>query len=142
MSQAIPQHILDSLTDVRLPRDVAHPVVSEISEIDGTRVPVYRAPAVVLGSGAAGLRAAVELKRRGVDVLIVTRKMFWGTSAFSGSDKQTLHTACTKHRGDDFTRMAQALGSGGAMDGDVAEAVRLVGDGVLLAAVRDAGQGA
>ena len=29
-----------------------------------------------------------------------------------------------------------------AMDGDVAEAVRLVGDGVLLAAVRDAGQGA
>lgn len=120
MSQAIPQHILDSLTDVRLPRDVVHPAVSEISEIDGARVPVYRAPAVVLGSGAAGLRAAVELKRRGVDVLIVTRKMFWGTSAFSGSDKQTLHTACTKHRGDDFTRMAQALGSGGAMDGDVA----------------------
>ncbi|GHD69805.1 histidine ammonia-lyase [Luteimonas padinae] len=29
-----------------------------------------------------------------------------------------------------------------AMDGDVAEALRLVGDGVLLAAVRDAGQGA
>ena len=117
---AIPQHILDAMTDVHLPRDVAHPAVSEIREIDGVRIPVYRAPAVVLGSGAAGLRAAVELKRRGVDVLIVTRKMFWGTSAFSGSDKQTLHTACTKHRGDDFTKMAQALGAGGAMDADVA----------------------
>ncbi|MFT3963373.1 FAD-binding protein [Propionivibrio sp.] len=117
---AIPQHILDAMTDVHLPRDVAQPAVSEIREIDGVRIPVYRAPAVVLGSGAAGLRAAVELKRRGVDVLIVTRKMFWGTSAFSGSDKQTLHTACTKHRGDDFTKMAQALGAGGAMDADVA----------------------
>ncbi|MFT4173325.1 MAG: FAD-binding protein [Rhodocyclaceae bacterium] len=120
MSNAIPQQILDSLTDVHLPRDVALPVVSEIRQINGMAVPVYRAPAVVLGSGAAGLRAAVELKRRGVDVLIVTRKMFWGTSAFSGSDKQTLHTACTKHHGDDFTKMAQALGGGGAMDADVA----------------------
>ncbi len=34
------------------------------------------------------------------------------------------------------------MGRDRAMDGDVAEAVRLVGDGVLLAAVRDAGQGA
>ncbi len=122
MSNAIPQHILDALTDVHLPRDVVHPAVSEMREIDGFAIPVYRAPAVVLGSGAAGLRAAVELKRRGVDVLIVTRKMFWGTSAFSGSDKQTLHTACTKYRGDDFTKMAQALGGGGAMDADVAYA--------------------
>jgi histidine ammonia-lyase len=35
-----------------------------------------------------------------------------------------------------------AMGRDRAMDGDVAEAVRLVGDGVLLAAVRGAGQGA
>lgn len=116
----IPQAILDAMTDVHLPRDVARPQVSELHEIDGLSVPIYRAPAVVLGSGAAGLRAAVELKRRGVDVLIVARKMYWGTSAFSGSDKQTLHTACTKHHGDDFTKMAQALGGGGAMDADVA----------------------
>ena len=102
----IPQAILDAMTDVHLPREVKHPELSEIVEFDGCKIPVYRAPAVVLGSGAAGLRAAVELKRRGVDVMIVTRKLFWGTSAFSGSDKQTLHTACTKYRGDDFTKMA------------------------------------
>lgn len=120
MSNQIPQHILDELTDVPLPRDVNLPVISEIHDLNGVKVPVYRYSAVVLGSGAAGLRAAVELKRRGVDVLVVTRKLFWGTSAFSGSDKQTLHTACTKHRGDDFTKMAHALGAGGAMDADVA----------------------
>ena len=120
MSKAIPQHILDELTDVRLPRNVRPPESRETRLIDGVTVPVYRYPAVVLGSGAAGLRAAVELKRRGIDVLVVTRKLFWGTSAFSGSDKQTLHTACTKHHGDDFTKMAQALGGGGAMDEDMA----------------------
>ncbi len=120
MSTQIPQHLLDELTDVRLPRGVRHAEISEFHECNGVRIPVYRCPAVVLGSGAAGLRAAVELKRRGVEVLVVTRKLFWGTSAFSGSDKQTLHTACTKHHGDDFTKMAQALGAGGAMDADVA----------------------
>lgn len=120
MATQIPQHILDELTDVHLPREMAAPPINEHVEIEGIKVPVYRYPAVVLGSGAAGLRAAVELKRRGADVLVVTRKLFWGTSAFSGSDKQTLHTACTKHRGDDFTKMAQALGGGGAMDADVA----------------------
>ncbi len=120
MTTQIPQHLLDELTDVPLPREVKIAETSEFHEVGGVRIPVYRAPAVVLGSGAAGLRAAVELKRQGVDVLVVTRKLFWGTSAFSGSDKQTLHTACTKHHGDDFTKMAQALGSGGAMDADVA----------------------
>lgn len=120
MSHEIPQQILDELTDVRLPRNVKPAESHETRLIDGVALPVYRYPAVVLGSGAAGLRAAVELKRRGIDVLVVTRKLFWGTSAFSGSDKQTLHTACTKHHGDDFTKMAQALGGGGAMDEDMA----------------------
>jgi succinate dehydrogenase / fumarate reductase, flavoprotein subunit len=95
-------------------------VFKESYDLNGVKVSIYRCEAVVLGSGAAGLRTAVELKRRGVDVLVVTRKLFWGTSAFSGSDKQTLHTACTKHKGDDYTKMAEALGSGGAMDADVA----------------------
>ncbi|MDR0578054.1 MAG: FAD-binding protein [Candidatus Accumulibacter sp.] len=120
VSGTVPQSILDALTDFPLPRDVAIPSVGEILEVDGFRIPVYRAPAVVLGCGAAGLRAAVELKRRGVDVLIVTRRMFWGTSAFSGADKMTLHTACTSDRGDDFREMARALSAGGAMDADVA----------------------
>lgn len=120
MTTDIPQHILDALTDVRLPRGERRAGTTGFYDIDGLRLPVYRCPAVVLGSGAAGLRAAVELKRQGVDVLVVTRKLFWGTSAFSGSDKQTLHTACTKHNGDNFTKMAQALGAGGAMDADIA----------------------
>lgn len=120
MSTPVPQAILDGLTDVYLDRSFAAPPVAAHVDVDGHSVPVYRAGAVVLGSGAAGLRAAVELKRRGVDVLVVSRKLFWGTSAFSGSDKQTLHTACTKHRGDDYTKMAAALGAGGAMDADTA----------------------
>lgn len=120
MSETIAKEILGSLTDVRLPRGVCPPKVQAVFELDGCRIPVYRAAAVVLGSGAAGLRTAVELRRRGVDTLVVTRKLFWGTSAFSGSDKQTLFSACTKHTGDDFTRMAQALGAGGAMDADMA----------------------
>ena len=120
MSAPIPRHILDELTDVPLPRALHAPQSSERFSFNGLSLPVYRAPAVVLGSGAAGLKAAVELKRRGVETLIVTRQLFWGTSAFSGSDKQTLHTACTKHHGDDFTQMAQALGAGGAMDADIA----------------------
>lgn len=120
MACTVSEDILHNLTDVRLPRNVAAPTSARTIEIDGVRVPCYQSAAVVLGSGAAGLRAAVELKRRGVDVLIVTRKLFWGTSAFSGSDKQTLHSACTKHHGDDFAAMAQALGAGGSMDADTA----------------------
>jgi succinate dehydrogenase/fumarate reductase flavoprotein subunit len=116
----VPQSILDALTDFPLPRNAAIPPVSEVLELDGLRIPLYRAPAVVLGSGAAGLRAAVELKRRGVEVLVVTRQMFWGTSAFSGADKMTLHTACTSDRGDNFREMALALSAGGAMDADLA----------------------
>lgn len=120
MTHDISPAILTALTDVPLPREVKLAATDEFYQVDGINIPVYRAPAVVLGSGAAGLRAAVELKRQGVDVMVITRKLFWGTSAFSGSDKQTLHTACTKHHGDDYTKMAAAIGSGGAMDADVA----------------------
>jgi succinate dehydrogenase / fumarate reductase flavoprotein subunit len=75
---------------------------------------------LVLGSGAAGLRAAVEMKRRGLDVLIVTQSAFGGASACSGSDKQTLHTANSAGQGDDYRAMAEALGAGGAMNEDAA----------------------
>ena len=95
----------------------------------GFRVPLYACEALVLGSGAAGLRAAVELKRRGVDVVVATQNLYGGTSACSGSDKQTLHTACGSGRGDDFDALAAALGAGGAMDEDTAyvEAVGSLG---------------
>lgn len=120
MSLTVPQAILDALTDVEMPRRVASRDPDTVFAIAGHKIPVFRSEALVLGSGAAGLRAAVELARSGVDVVVATQTLFWGTSACSGSDKQTLHTAATSRRGDDFVALAQAIGGGGAMDADTA----------------------
>ncbi|WP_312415574.1 FAD-binding protein [Pseudescherichia sp.] len=120
MTTAIPQAILESLTNVAMPHHVAEAQPQQMLTLGEYRIPVYDSEALVVGSGAAGLRAAVELKRRRLNVLVATQTLFWGTSACSGSDKQTLHTASTSFRGDDFTRLAGALGAGGAMDGDTA----------------------
>ncbi|MSU90366.1 FAD-binding protein [Rhodobacteraceae bacterium 2CG4] len=120
MSLDVPQHILDALTDVEMPRLGAEPEFAEHVAVSGQRLPAYRTGALVVGSGAAGLRAAVELKRRGVEVTIVSQSAWGGTSACSGSDKQTLHTANTADRGDNFQDMARAIGAGGAMDADTA----------------------
>jgi succinate dehydrogenase / fumarate reductase, flavoprotein subunit len=60
------------------------------------------------------------LKRRGIDVVVATENIYRGTSACSGSDKQTLHTAASGRHGDDFVAVAAALGAGGAMDEDTA----------------------
>ena len=120
MAPVVAQSILDALTDVDLPSRILQGIYTDSVTISGVSVPVCRCGALVLGSGAAGLRAAVELKRHGVDVAVATRSYSGGTSARSGSDKQTLHTACTRNHGDDFTAMAKALGSGGGMDEDTA----------------------
>jgi succinate dehydrogenase / fumarate reductase, flavoprotein subunit len=120
LSETVPQAILDRLTDVPMPRLVNEGLSNEVMIVRGFAIPVYRRQALVLGSGAAGLRAAVELKRRDVDVVIATQSAFGGTSACSGSDKQTLHTANDAGRGDDFRAMADALGAGGSMDEDTA----------------------
>ena len=120
MSMDVPQHILDALTDVEMPRLATPPVASTVLDVAGFQVPVYRATSLVVGSGAAGLRAAVELARRGVDVAIVSQSAWGGTSACSGSDKQTLHTANTADIGDNYAAMAGAIGAGGAMDADTA----------------------
>ena len=120
MSTAIPQSILEALTNVSMPRHVTMAQPQQTLEVEGYRIPVHHSEALVVGSGAAGLRAAVELRRRKVDVLVATQTLFWGTSACSGSDKQTLHTASTSFRGDNFTALANAIGAGGAMDADTA----------------------
>ncbi|MBP0483574.1 FAD-dependent oxidoreductase [Sagittula salina] len=120
MTQTVPQEILDALTDVDMPRLGAEPGPHDHVQLGRHRVPRHRAGAVVVGSGAAGLRAAVEMTRRGVDTAIVTQSAWGGTSACSGSDKQTLHTANTADRGDDFKAMARAIRAGGAMDEDTA----------------------
>lgn len=116
----VPQAILDALTDVDMPRLPPDRGPSDRAQVAGLSLPVYRADCLVIGSGAAGLRVAVELARRGVGVAVASQSAWGGTSACSGSDKQTIHTANTADRGDDFRAMAAALGAGGAMDADTA----------------------
>ena len=135
MSTTVPQEILDRLTDVAMPRLAIERPPKEFAAARGFSLPVHRCEAVVLGSGAAGLRAAVELKRRGVDVVIATQSAYGGTSACSGSDKQTLHTANGAGRGDDYRAMADALGAGGAMDEDTAY-VEAVGSSRALSSLQ------
>lgn len=135
MSLDIPQHILDSLTDVDMPRLGREPELAERLSVAGHGLPVFSAGALVVGSGAAGLRAAVELKRRGVDVAILTQSAWGGTSACSGSDKQTLHTANTSDQGDNYRDMAAAIRAGGAMDEDTAY-VEAVGSARAMASLQ------
>ena len=67
MVTAVSQEILDALTRVKLPGGVRLHETTESIEIRSLNCPVHRVEALVLGSGAAGLRAAVELKRQNVD---------------------------------------------------------------------------
>lgn len=77
---------------------------------------------LIIGSGAAGLCAAVELHKRGItDIIILTEGLNKGTSINTGSDKQTYYklSLC----GDDADApkiMAQNYFAGGAMHGDLA----------------------
>ncbi|HAT1626610.1 TPA: FAD-binding protein [Klebsiella oxytoca] len=119
MSQ-IDDAILDVLTHVSFPKGFAKAEPASILTIDNVNYPLWKADALVVGSGAAGLRAAVELKRRQQNVLLATAGLYMGTSACSGSDKQTLFTAATAGNGDSFLKLADALASGGAMDYDTA----------------------
>jgi succinate dehydrogenase / fumarate reductase, flavoprotein subunit len=135
LSSLVPQSILDRLTDVAMPRLANERPSSESMKVGGYVLPVHRSEALVLGSGAAGLRAAVEMKRRNVDVVIASQSAFGGTSACSGSDKQTLHTANSAGRGDDFRALADALAAGGAMDEDTAY-VEAVGSVRALASLQ------
>ncbi|MEO0510910.1 MAG: FAD-binding protein [Verrucomicrobiota bacterium] len=112
----IPQEILDRLTRVDMPSVRGIQPSDETLLVSGVTVPVYRCEALVLGSGASGMRSAVELKRRGIDVLVASTGLFAGTSACSGSDKQTLYTASTDYKGDDFVKYAENLCAGGAMN--------------------------
>jgi succinate dehydrogenase / fumarate reductase, flavoprotein subunit len=135
LTSIVSQAVLDGLTDVAMPRLAHERPARQLLHAGGQSLPVHRAAALVLGSGAAGLRAAVELKRRDVDVMISSQSAFGGTSACSGSDKQTLHTANTAGRGDDFNALALALGAGGAMDEDTAY-VEAVGSARALASLQ------
>ncbi len=77
---------------------------------------------LVIGSGAAGLNAAVQLNQNGVkDVLILTEGLSMGTSINTGSDKQTYYKLSLCGAEADSPRsMAESYFSGGSMHGDLA----------------------
>ncbi len=77
---------------------------------------------LIVGSGAAGLNAAVMLFSKGIrDIAIITEGLEMGTSINTGSDKQTYYKLTTSGvEPDSVRRMANALFAGGSMDGDIA----------------------
>jgi succinate dehydrogenase/fumarate reductase flavoprotein subunit len=83
---------------------------------------VHALNTVVVGSGAAGLNAAVRLHAFGqTDVAIVTDRFGAGTSANSGSDKQTYYKlSLAGDEPDSAFDMARDLAAGGSMHGDIA----------------------
>jgi len=77
---------------------------------------------LVIGSGAAGLNAAVQLRANGIDdILITTEGLRMGTSINTGSDKQTYYKlALYGDDADSPLAMAETYFSGGSMHGDLA----------------------
>jgi succinate dehydrogenase/fumarate reductase flavoprotein subunit len=77
---------------------------------------------LVIGSGAAGLNAAVQLKANGVDdVLIVSEGLQMGTSINTGSDKQTYYKLSMCGTDADAPGLlVETYFSGGSMHGDLA----------------------
>ncbi len=74
---------------------------------------------VVVGTGAAGLCAAVRLKEAGISVAVITEGIMHGTSRNTGSDKQTYYKLGLGGSDTDSVRkMAADLFSCGAVDGD------------------------
>ena len=90
--------------------------------IDRRKFPLISLNTLVVGSGAAGLAAAVELHRLGqTDLAIATESFGAGTSNNSGSDKQTYYKLSLSAEATDSTRlMAEDLAAGGSMHGDIA----------------------
>lgn len=89
---------------------------------DGQTLPVTTVHTLVIGSGAAGLNAAVQLRNQGVeDVLIVSESLQKGTSINTGSDKQTYYKLALCGEDADAPRlMADNYFAGGSMHGDLA----------------------
>ena len=82
---------------------------------------VERVRNLVIGSGAAGLAAAVRLRAMGEEVLLCTEGLASGTSVNAGSDKQTYYKLAIDGAAPDSPiEMAADLAGGGAMHGDIA----------------------
>jgi len=96
----------------------------KINEFPGIpeSLPLYVVHTLVIGSGAAGLNAAVQLHVQGIqDILIVTEGLDKGTSINTGSDKQTYYKLGMCGAEDDSPEaLAESLFAGGSMHGDLA----------------------
>jgi len=88
----------------------------------GGGAPLTPVHTLVIGSGAAGLNAAVQLRAAGVeDVRILTEGLEMGTSINTGSDKQTYYKlALCGDDADSPATMAGTFFEGGSMHGDLA----------------------
>jgi len=92
------------------------------NELKSKNLPVTWVHTLVIGSGAAGLNAAIQVRKAGVeDVLILTEGLQMGTSINTGSDKQTYYKLALCGADADAPRvMAETYFSGGSMHGDLA----------------------
>jgi len=85
---------------------------------------IFRKNTLVIGTGAAGLNAAIHFVEEGGDpnqLLIVTEKLGGGTSFNAGSDKQTYYKlSLSGNEPDSVYQMAQTYWNGGSMHGDIA----------------------
>jgi succinate dehydrogenase/fumarate reductase flavoprotein subunit len=95
---------------------------SATASIHGIQFPVYSVNTLIIGSGAAALKAALTLHERGQrDLVIVTEKWGGGASNNSGSDKQTYYKLSLSGAAPDSPLdMAKDLFNGGCMHGDIA----------------------
>ena len=85
-------------------------------------IPLTWVHTLVIGSGASGLNAAVQLRANGVeDVLIVSEGLQMGTSINTGSDKQTYYKLSLCGQDMDAPEvLAETYFAGGSMHGDLA----------------------
>lgn len=94
----------------------------DIININNYRIKIFKHDALVVGTGCAGFNAANQLKKLGLeDVVIVTENIYAGTSRNTGSDKQTYYKlSLSGGELDSVNMMAGTLYDGKAIDGSIA----------------------
>ena len=92
------------------------------TNVNGTNTEYIRLHTAIIGSGAAGLSAALNLWDMGIrDICVFTEGLNMGTSRNTGSDKQTYYKlSLGGDTLDSPRRMAEDLFRGGCVDGDQA----------------------
>lgn len=97
-------------------------MIEDTMTVDGVPMQVHSVNTLVIGSGAAGLNAAVALHDHGQEnVAVITESWSGGASARAGSDTQTYCRLSLAGGAADSPRLlAGDLFAGGSMHGDVA----------------------